>query len=128
VADEACPSPVVGVPTWCIFVASTQALAIAVVEAARSAPFPAWWQFFFAASFFHVTLSDSGFVAATAAGVAVVAVTDDPDPEVAGGGLLPPQAASRESIGRQATREEGVNRSCMEEARLSAIPGDGAIT
>src|ERR1700722_1514188 len=96
VAVEDCPSPLVGDPTWCIFVVSMQPPAIAVTEETRSAPFAELWQFFFTASFFQVTLLDSGLGAfgstagaAGAAGAAEAAGAAG----VTGGGVLSPHAA-----------------------------------
>src|ERR1700683_2507745 len=93
VADEAGPSPLVGDPTWCIFDVSMQPPAIAVTEETRSAPFAELWQFFFTASFFQVTLLDSGlgaFGSTAAAAGAALAVGAGAAAGVAGGGVLSP--------------------------------------
>jgi hypothetical protein len=123
VSDEAAPSPVVGDPSWCIFVASTQPLAIELVEATRSAPLVGLWQFFGDTSIFHVTLSDSGFPAWTAGGVFVGAPSDAAELSVAGGGELPPHAERRraEDARRADTqRREWWNRMAREHTRRAA--------
>jgi hypothetical protein len=127
VAVDACPSPVVVVPSWCIL--STHPVATAVVAAARSAPFKGWWQFFATASFFQVTLSDSGFGAFVAAGVTVFAPSDSvvAAAEAAGGGELPPHATSdarARGSGRTRARREEVDRMGAEHTRMGRTKTD----